>query len=365
MFNSWGLYKIKNTIIFLCVFTLQNKIFVSRADSSETLIKKLIPNLLVTRDLMGQADPKAFERFADSVSLAKTLILQNPDCFEFQNSVGVILAKVLDDGIGGEGALSRLRSLREEFDADGDRRVRQGIATIILNILYKSEKWLEGFDIIKEEAEKGIVNPEFIDNIEGFCSGAATSGKANEARDTYAHVAKNAAKISDGIHTAGDCLLRLSHFDALCHDSVSRLAVLKSIETNHADYYKKNEPIICYFKFAAYSDLGMQIEAAASLIGAARTANLLATNQQKSGISPSIIKSIAKSLPAQIASYKKAGWIDEKFELKVENSQNGNKVVTKRPTRSLTSMIVLVSTVVSSALAFYYIYVNFLTKQRL
>lgn len=353
----------KNATKFLWIFILSNAVFISRADSSEALIKRLIPNLLVTKELMGQADPKASERFGDSVNLAKTLILENPDRLEFQNDVGIILAKVLDDGIGGEAALAGLRRLSGEFDADVYSRVRQGVNIIILNILYKTEKWFEGFDIIKYEAEKGIVNPEFIYNIEGFCSGAATTGKATEARDTYAYIAKNASKINDGIHTPGDCLLRLSHFDALCHDSVSRLAVLKRIESDYADYYKKNEPIICYFKFAAYTDLGMQVEAVSALIEAARTANLLSTNQQRSGISSSIIESIAKSLPAHIASYKKAGWIDEKFELKVEKSQNENKVVTKTPTRSLKSMVVLSLTVVSSAVAFYYVYRNFLKKQ--
>lgn len=64
----------------------------------------------------------------------------------------------------------------------------------------------------------------------------------------------------------------------------------------------------------------------------------------------------------QVATYKKAGWIDEKLELKIEKSQNGDNVVTERPARSLTSMIVLFLIVLSSAIAFYYIYVQFLEK---
>jgi hypothetical protein len=338
--------------------------FKSHAASSDDLIKILTPNLIIAKDLMAQADSNAYQRFADSVNLAKTLTTQNPNCIEFQNNVGVILAKALEDGLGGEAALPRMRVLREEFDADVYLRARQGIDTIILNILYKSGKWFEGFDIIKEEAERGILNAEIIYNIEGFCSGAAEAGKAIEARDTYAYIAKNAAKINDGIHTPGDCLLRLSHFDALCKDAEGRLSVLRKIESEHPDYYKKNEPVICYFKFAAYSDLGMQVEAVSALIGAAKTANLLSTNQQKSGISLSIIESIAKSLPAHIASYKKAGWIDEKFELKIEKGQDRNKVVTKMPTRSLTSVIVLFTMVLISAVAFYYIYLKRLKENR-
>lgn len=314
---------------------------------------------------MGKSDPKAPKRFAESVNLAKTLVVQNPDQIKFQDSVGVILAKALEDGLGSESALLPMQNLREEFDADVYLRVKQGIDTIILNILYKSDKWSEGFNIIKEEAERGIVQTDFIANVEGFCSGAAEAGKATEARDTYAYIAKNVSKINDGRHSPGDCLLRLSHFDTLCNDSVSRLSVLKKIENEHPDYYKKNEPIISYFKFAAYSDLGMQVEAVSALVRAARTADLLSTNRISSGISSGIIKSIAKSLPVQVATYKKAGWIDEKLELKIEKSQNGDSVVTKSPARSLTSMMVLFLIVLSSAIAFYYIYVHLLKKERL
>jgi hypothetical protein len=67
----------------------------------------------------------------------------------------------------------------------------------------------------------------------------------------------------------------------------------------------------------------------------------------------------------QVATYKKAGWIDEKLELKIEKSQNGDSVVTKSPARSLTSMMVLFLIVLSSAIAFYYIYVHLLKKERL
>ena len=67
----------------------------------------------------------------------------------------------------------------------------------------------------------------------------------------------------------------------------------------------------------------------------------------------------------QLATYKKAGWIDEKLELKIEKSQTGDRVVTKRPERSLTSLMVLFLIVLSSAIAFYYIYVHFLKKERL
>jgi hypothetical protein len=54
----------------------------------------------------------------------------------------------------------------------------------------------------------------------------------------------------------------------------------------------------------------------------------------------------------QLATYKKAGWIDEKLELKIEKSQNGDDVVTKRPARSLTFMLVVFLIVLSSAIAF-------------
>lgn len=54
----------------------------------------------------------------------------------------------------------------------------------------------------------------------------------------------------------------------------------------------------------------------------------------------------------QLATYKKAGWIDEKLELKIEKSQNGDNVVTKRPVRSLTFMLVVFLIVLSSAIAF-------------
>ena len=361
-----SLGKIKNVIIFLWVFILSSVSFVSRAESSDVLIKKLVPNLIIAKDLMGQSDPKASQRFADSVNYAKTLVVQNSDQIEFQDSVGVILAKALEDGLGSEAALLPMRNLREEFNTDAYLRVKQGIDTIILNILYKSDKWSEGFNIIKEEAERGIVQTDFIANVEGFCSGAAEAGKATEARDTYAYIAKNVSKMNDGRHSPGDCLLRLSHFDTLCNDSVSRLSVLKKIENELPDYYKKNEPIICYFKFAAYSELGMQVEAVSALVRAARTADLLSTNRQtsgiSSGISSAIIKLVAKSLPVQLATYKKSGWIDEKLELKIEKSQNGDNVVTKRPARSLTSMMVLFLIVLSSAIAFYYIYVQFLKK---
>jgi hypothetical protein len=67
----------------------------------------------------------------------------------------------------------------------------------------------------------------------------------------------------------------------------------------------------------------------------------------------------------QLATYKKAGWIDEKLELKIEKSQNGNNVVTNRPARSLTSMMALFLIVLPSAIAFYYIYLHFLKKERL
>ena len=361
-----SLGKIKNVIIFLWVFILSSVSFVSRAESSNVLIKKLVPNLIIAKDLMGQSDPKASQRFADSVNYAKTLVVQNSDQIEFQDSVGVILAKALEDGLGSEAALLPMRNLREEFNTDAYLRVKQGIDTIILNILYKSDKWSEGFNIIKEEAERGIVQTDFIANVEGFCSGAAEAGKATEARDTYAYIAKIVSKMNDGRHSPGDCLLRLSHFDTLCNDSVSRLSVLKKIENELPDYYKKNEPIICYFKFAAYSELGMQVEAVSALVRAARTADLLSTNRQtsgiSSGISSAIIKLVAKSLPVQLATYKKSGWIDEKLELKIEKSQNGDNVVTKRPARSLTSMMVLFLIMLSSAIAFYYIYVQFLKK---
>ena len=72
--------------------------------------------------------------------------------------------------------------------------------------------------------------------------------------------------------------MRLSHFSTLFNDSVSRLSVLKNIENEHPDYYNKNEPVICYFKCGAYSDLGMQVEAVSALVRAARTADLLSTN---------------------------------------------------------------------------------------
>ena len=357
--------KIRNVITFLWVLILSSVSFISRAESSDVLVKILVPNVIIAKYLMGKSDPKAPKRFAESVNLAKTLVVQNPDQIKFQDSVGVILAKALEDGLGSEAALLPMQNLREEFNADIYLRVKQGIDTIILNILFKSDKWSEGFSIIKEEAERGIVQTDFIANVEGFCSGAAEAGKATEARDTYAYIAKNISKINDGRHLPGDCLLRLSHFDTLCNDSVSRLSVLKKIENEHPDYYKKNEPIISYFKFAAYSDLGMQVEAVSALVRAARTADLLSTNRISSGISSGIIKSIAKSLPVQLATYKKAGWIDEKLELKIEKSQNGDNVVTKRPARSLTSMIVLFLIVLSSAIAFYYIYVQFLKKERL
>lgn len=361
--------KTRNAIVFLLVLILSSVSFVSRAESSDVLIKRLVPNVILAKDLMGQSDLKATQRFADSVNLAKTLIVQNPDQIEFQDSVGVILAKALEDGLGSESALLPMRDLREEFNTDVYLRVKQGIDTIILNILYKSDKWSEGFSIIKEEAERGIVQTDFIANVEGFCSGAAEAGKATEARDTYAYIAKNVSKMNDGTHSPGDCLLRLSHFDALCNDSVSRLSVLKNIEKELPDYYKKNEPIICYFKFAAYSELGMQVEAVSALVSAARTADLLSTNRQtsgiSSGISSAIIKLVAKSLPVQLANYKKSGWIDEKLELKIEKSQTGDRVVTKRPERSLTSLMVLFLIVLSSAIAFYYIYVHFLKKERL
>jgi len=357
--------KIRNVITFLWMLILSSVSFISRAESSDVLVKILVPNVIIAKDLMGKSDPKAPKRFAESVNLAKTLVVQNPDQIKFQDSVGVILAKALEDGLGSESALLPMQNLREEFDADVYLRVKQGIDTIILNILYKSDKWSEGFNIIKEEAERGIVQTDFIANVEGFCSGAAEAGKATEARDTYAYIAKNVSKINDGRHSPGDCLLRLSHFDTLCNDSVSRLSVLKKIENEHPDYYKKNEPIISYFKFAAYSELGMQVEAVSALVRAARTADLLSTNRISSGISSGIIKSIAKSLPVQVATYKKAGWIDEKLELKIEKSQNGDSVVTKSPARSLTSMMVLFLIVLSSAIAFYYIYVHLLKKERL
>jgi len=54
----------------------------------------------------------------------------------------------------------------------------------------------------------------------------------------------------------------------------------------------------------------------------------------------------------QLATYKKAGWIDEKLELKIKKSQNGDNVVTKRPARALTFMLVLFLIVLSSAIAF-------------
>jgi hypothetical protein len=361
--------KMRNLIIFLWVFILSSISFVSRAESSDVLVKILVPNVIIAKDLMGQSDPKASQRFAESVNLAKTLVVQNPDQIKFQDNVGIILAKALEDGLGSEAALLPMQNLRQEFDADVYLRVKQGIDTIILNILYKSDKWSEGFNIIKEEAERGIVQTDFIANVEGFCSGAAEAGKATEARDTYAYIAKNVSKMNDGRHSPGDCLLRLSHFDTLCNDSVSRLSVLKKIENEHPDYYKKNEPIISYFKFGAYSDLGMQVEAVSALVRAAKTADLLSTNRQtsgiSSGISPGIIKSIAKSLPVQLATYKKSGWIDEKLELKIEKSQNGDNVVTNRPARSLTSMMALFLIVLPSAIAFYYIYLHFLKKERL
>ena len=357
--------KIKNLIMFLWVLILSSVSFVSRAESSEVLVRRLVPNVIIAKDLIGQSDPKASQRFAESVNLAKTLVAQNPDQIKFQDNVGIILAKALEDGLGSEAALLPMQNLREEFDADVYLRVKQGIDTIILNILYKSDKWSEGFNIIKEEAERGIVQTDFIANVEGFCSGAAEAGKATEARDTYAYIAKNVSKMNDGRHSPGDCLLRLSHFNTLCNDSVSRLSVLKNIENEHPDYYKKNEPVICYFKFGAYLDLGMQVEAVSALVRAARTADLLSTNKISSGISSGIIKSIAKSLPVQLANYKKSGWIDEKLELKVEKSQNGDNVVTKRRARSLTSMMALFLIVLPSAIAFYYIYVHFLKKERL
>lgn len=363
--SDYSCRKIRNLIIFLWVFILSSISFVSRAESSEVLIRKLVPNVIIAKDLMVQSDPKASQRFAESVKLAKTLVVQNPDQIKFQDNVGIILAKALEDGLGSEAALLPMQNLREEFDTDIYLRVKQGIDTIILNILYKSDKWSEGFNIIKEEAERGIVQTDFIANVEGFCSGAAEAGKATEARDTYAYIAKNVSKMNDGRHSPGDCLFRLSHFDTLCNESVSRLSVLKKIENEHPDYYKKNEPIISYFKFAAYSDLGMQVEAVSALVRAAKTADLLSTNKISSGISSGIIKSIAKSLPVQLATYKKAGWIDEKLELKVEKSQNGDNVVTKRPARSLTSMMALFLIVLPSAIAFYYIYVHFLKKERL
>ena len=361
--DSYG--KIRNLIIFLWVLILSSVSFVSRAESSEVLVRRLVPNVIIAKDLIGQSDPKASQRFAESVNLAKTLVVQNPDQIKFQDNVGIILAKALEDGLGSEAALLPMQNLREEFDADVYLRVKQGIDTIILNILYKSDKWSEGFNIIKEEAERGIVQTDFIANVEGFCSGAAEAGKATEARDTYAYIAKNVSKMNDGRHSPGDCLLRLSHFDTLCNDSVSRLSALKKIEDEFPDYYKKNEPVICYFKFGAYLDLGMQVEAVSALVRAARTADLLSTNKISSGISSGIIKSIAKSLPVQLANYKKSGWIDEKLELKVEKSQNGDNVVTKRPARSLTSMMALFLIVLPSAIAFYYIYVHFLKKERL
>ena len=361
--DSYG--KIRNLIIFLWVLILSSVSFVSRAESSEVLVRRLVPNVIIAKDLMGKSHPKASQRFAESVNLAKTLVVQNPDQIKFQDNVGIILAKALEDGLGSEAALLPMQNLREEFDADVYLRVKQGIDTIILNILYKSDKWSEGFNIIKEEAERGIVQTDFIANVEGFCSGAAEAGKATEARDTYAYIAKNVSKMNDGRHSPGDCLLRLSHFDTLCNDSVSRLSVLKKIEDEFPDYYKKNEPVICYFKFGAYLDLGMQVEAVSALVRAARTADLLSTNKISSGISSGIIKSIAKSLPVQLANYKKSGWIDEKLELKVEKSQNGDNVVTKRPARSLTSMMALFLIVLPSAIAFYYIYVHFLKKERL
>jgi len=198
--------KIRNAIIFLWVFVLLSISFVSRAESSDLLVKILVPNLVIAKDLMGQSDPKASRRFAESVNLAKTLVAQNPDQIKFQDSVGVILAKALEDGLGSEAALLPMQNLREEFNADVYLRVKQGIDTIILNILFKSDKWSEGFNIIKEEAERGIVQTDFIANVEGFCSGAAEAGKATEARDTYAYIAKNVSKMNDGRHSPGDCL---------------------------------------------------------------------------------------------------------------------------------------------------------------
>ena len=145
--DSWR--KIRNAIIFLWVFILSSISFVSRAESSDVLIKRLVPNVIIAKNLMGQSDPKAPKRFNDSVNLAKTLIVQNPDQIKFQDNVGIILAKALEDGLGSEAALLPMQNLREEFDADVYLRVKQGIDTIILNILYKSDKWSEGFNIIK------------------------------------------------------------------------------------------------------------------------------------------------------------------------------------------------------------------------
>jgi len=122
--------KTRNAIIFLWVLILSSVGFVSRAESSDILIKILVPNLIIAKDLMGQSDPKASQRFADSVNLAKTLVVQNPDQIEFQDSVGVILAKALEDGLGSEAALSPMRNLREEFNTDVYLRVKQGIDTI-------------------------------------------------------------------------------------------------------------------------------------------------------------------------------------------------------------------------------------------
>ena len=289
-----------------------------RAESVEKLQMRLQPQFVQIIPEISKENPEAFIKFKQFQQDVKLCIQENPTNFSFQDNIGIVFAKALDDGMGGPTAIPRLHDLRTNFNGNDFSRVRQGIDIIMLEIFYKADRWQDGFRLISNESTNHIVHPQFIAEVEGFCSGAANAGKSKEACEAYAKLISNLSNIQDGIHTPGDCILRLSHTYALNKDQNSRLATLNRIEMECPDYYKKTEPTIHWFKYATYVNIGKQVEAAVELEA---TAKLLSTSNHYN-----VSSFILESLPKHVKIYQESGWLSKDLKLQVEAGPNNTAV---------------------------------------